>query len=459
MLRCKTVFRTSKRVYSTAVNDFVGRLHQRGIICDKTASFEKVLAEPNSHEKCGIYAGFDPTADGLHVGNLLVLQTLNRFRKEGGYKNIVALIGGGTGMIGDPSGKKTERSLLQQEQLALNISCLKKEIETFFADDSHVRVVNNADWLSSFNMIDWLRDVGKHFQVNNMMRLDSVKSRIGSETSAGMTFTEFSYSLLQSYDFYHLNKQLGVQIQIGGSDQWGNITSGMEFIRRKAHVEESSDHSVAGMTIPLLTTADGVKFGKSEGNAIWLNPKKTSPFEFYQYFMRTKDEDVSKFLRMLTLLPLEEIEQIEKQHAQTPEKWIGQRTIAQELVKQIHGNEMEKKVRECSEMLFKEDETANAELLRTMSKAEIQSLLRDAPTSIIPLDTLLSEPLPMLLKRANVFKSSSEARRAIQNGGLYINYRRESNLQYKLTTSDLIADQTLVLIRVGKKNYYLLQVQ
>jgi tyrosyl-tRNA synthetase len=247
------VSHTTRRVYSTQVSEFLDHLYKRDVICDKTASFEKVIKEPNSREKCGIYAGFDPTADGLHVGNLLVLQTLNRFRHEGRFKNIYALVGGGTGMIGDPSGKKAERSLLQHEQLQHNISCLKTEIETFFSDDSNVRVVNNADWLSKFNMIDWLRDVGKFFQVNNMMRLESVKSRIGNEGSAGMTFTEFSYSLLQSYDFYHLNKNYGVQVQIGGSDQWGNIISGIDFIRRKSHIGDTPeiDSTVAGMTIPL----------------------------------------------------------------------------------------------------------------------------------------------------------------------------------------------------------------
>jgi hypothetical protein len=207
---CKMIRRISKSAYSTPVAEFLGHLHKRGVICDQTASFEKILTEPHSREKCGIYAGFDPTADGLHVGNLLVLQTLNRFRREGGFKNIYALIGGGTGMIGDPSGKKTERSLLHHDQLQYNISCLKTEIESFFYGDSNVKVVNNADWLSKFNMIDWLRDVGKFFQVNNMMRLESVKSRLGNEASAGMTFTEFSYSLLQSYDFHYLNKNYGV---------------------------------------------------------------------------------------------------------------------------------------------------------------------------------------------------------------------------------------------------------
>ena len=448
--------------------DFIADLKKRGVYNDATSSFEQLVQEMTngSSKPIGIYAGFDPTALGLHVGNLLVLQTLRRFQQAFPSENvhIYCLVGGATGRIGDPSGRKTERPLLSEETINGNINGLKKEMNEFFSmeDKKNVTVVNNADWLGEMKMIDLLRNVGKYFQIVNMLRLESVKSRLenADADTGGMTFTEFSYSLFQSYDFYHLYSSNNVRLQLGGSDQWGNITSGLEFIKKKQSMNPDATHlSCSGMTVPLLTTADGVKFGKSMGNAIWLNPDMTSPFDFYQFFLRSQDADVEKLLKVLTFVPVEEIEKIMIEHQKQPEKRVAQQILAEQLTEQIHGKKQLETVQKCSELLFgskSEEEALN--ILKSLSKKDITALMKDSPSAQISREELLSKPIVDIAISLKLGTSKSELGKLIKSGGFYINYARQTDPKYVLTENNLVAGNgTIVVLRLGKKNFQLIE--
>ncbi|KAF0974810.1 hypothetical protein FDP41_006284 [Naegleria fowleri] len=462
----------STTLFPSSPTDFIRDIKTRGVLNDATSGFEQLVNEmangqPGNQKKpIGIYAGFDPTASGLHVGNLLVLQTLKRFQKafEPNKVHIYCLVGGATGRIGDPSGRKTERPLLDEDIISGNIEGLKREMNAFFSSEntSNVTVVNNADWLGEMKMIDLLRNVGKYFQITNMLRLESVKSRLenADAENAGMTFTEFSYSLFQSYDFYYLFNSNNVRLQIGGSDQWGNITSGLEFIKKKQTMNpEMSQISCSGMTIPLLTTADGVKFGKSMGNAVWLNPEMTSPFDFYQYFMRVQDADVEKLLKVLTFVSVDGIEQIMNEHKKQPEKRIAQQILADQLTQQIHGTDQLECVKKCSQLLYgsgSEEEALN--ILRSLSKKEISTLMKDSPSSQLPRSELLSKSIVDIAVSLKLGPSKAELSKLIKNGGFYINYKRQQDPKYILTSDDFVAGGgTIAVLRLGKKNFQIIE--
>ncbi|KAG2378246.1 hypothetical protein C9374_008389 [Naegleria lovaniensis] len=453
-------------------DDFIREMKARGVLNDATSGFEQLVNEmangqPGNQKKpIGVYAGFDPTASGLHVGNLLVLQTLKRFQTafDSQKVHIYCLVGGATGRIGDPSGRKSERPLLEENIIAGNIEGLKREMNAFFSSEntSNVTVVNNADWLGEMKMIDLLRNVGKYFQITNMLRLESVKSRLenADAENAGMTFTEFSYSLFQSYDFYHLFNSRNVRLQIGGSDQWGNITSGLEFIKKKQTMNpEISQIPCSGMTVPLLTTADGVKFGKSMGNAVWLNPDMTSPFDFYQYFTRAQDADVEKLLKMLTFVSVEEIEQIMNEHNKQPEKRLAQQILADQLTQQIHGMDQLACVKKCSNLLYGSgNEEEAVTILKSLSKNEISTLMKDSPSAQLPRSELLSKPIVDIALALKLGPSKAELGKLIKNGGFYINYKRQQDPKYILTSDDLVAGGgTIAVLRLGKKNYQIIE--
>ena len=320
--------------------------------------------------------------------------------------------------------------------------------------------MDNGDWLGQMNIIDLLRDVGKFFHVNNMLRLESVKNRL--ESGEGMTFTEFSYSLFQSYDFYHLYKNYGVSTQLGGSDQYGNIVSGIDYLKKRINLEKDAPSPVhcGGLTVPLLTTVDGKKFGKSEGNAIYLNPQKTSVYDMFQYFMRVHDSDACKFLRMLTFLPLEQIAQIELEHNLKPEARNAQRILAQEMVLALHGKEELAKVQQASQLLFDSNAPGSGEHgdVQVWTNEQINMLLKDAPRGRLSRQDTLSKPLFVILKECGMFKSTSEAKRMFKMGGIYVNNRREEDHGHIVTANELIEDRIL-LLRSGKKNYYIVEMQ
>lgn len=333
------------------------------------------------------------------------------------------------------------------------MQAIQAEMERYL----QVRVLNNADWLCSMNVVDFLRDVGKHFHINVMTKLDSVKSRLEHNVNEeGMTFTEFTYSLFQSYDFYHLYKHHNVNVQIGGSDQYGNIISGIDFIKRKM----GNKAKAAGLTIPLLTTSDGKKFGKSEGNALFLNRNKTSPFDFYQYFVRVTDQDACKFLRMLTFLPCEQVAQVEQDHGKAPEQRMAQKLLAQEMTRMIHGDTELHKVQTAVQFLYDQSDTTSTTTTMdwsTLHAQDIQAILKDAPSSTLSRAFVTSNPIAHVCKECNMFKSLNDARRMIKAGALYVNNRREDNDKTVLTSNDIMNDQ-LVLLRSGKKNYHLLKI-
>ena len=394
-----------------------------------------------------LYAGFDPTSDSLHVGSLLPLLTLRRFQMAG-HKPI-AVVGGATGMIGDPSGKTQERQLLTNEILEKNLAGISSVIGKFLETkgSAGAKIINNADWFK-MSYIDFLRDVGKHFTVNYMMSKESVRARL-EDREHGISYTEFSYMLLQSYDFFVLNRDQNCALQIGGSDQWGNITSGCELIRRMAAAENREAPEVFGMTHPLVMKADGSKFGKSEKGNIWLDPKRTSPYQFYQFFIQTADADVMKLIRYFTFLPLEEIARIEDAMKSAPEKREAQIALARELTKLVHGEAELFKVEAASKALFGSE-------IRDLDRATLLDLFSEAPsTSKVKNDLSAGLPLVDLLVESGLCKSKGAARTDLAAGGIYVNNERITDAAAKLDASSLIAGGYVVL-RKGKKTYHLL---
>jgi tyrosyl-tRNA synthetase len=398
-----------------------------------------------------VYAGFDPTADSLHVGSLLPLLLLRRFQ-QAGHKPI-AVVGGATGMIGDPSGKSQERNLLSIDMLENNLAGLRKQMRQFldFETSANAAVlVNNYDWIGPFSYLEFLRDVGKNFPVNVMLAKDSVKSRLDRDGSGadagGMSYTEFSYMLLQAYDFVYLYDEFNCEIQVGGSDQWGNITAGIDLARRMR------GEQLYGLTCPLLTKSDGSKMGKTETGTVWLSAERTSPYQFYQYWIRTEDADVGKFLRMLTTLAREEIESLDAAREQDAAKRDSQRRLAEELTQLVHGESGLAAAQRATDIFY------GAEITH-LSDAELVEIFADVPSQQLPRQALSDGgglPIIDALVSSGLAKTKSDARRFVQQGGAYINNRRIDGIDTRLTAADLASESVMVL-RSGKKNYALLR--
>ncbi|HUY89169.1 MAG TPA: tyrosine--tRNA ligase [Pirellulales bacterium] len=392
-----------------------------------------------------LYAGFDPTADSLHVGHLVALMILRRFQRAG--HRPIAVVGGATGMIGDPSGKSEERKLLSLDELRSNVANMEAQMRSFLDFDAGAQsalLVNNYDWMSRFSYLDFLRDVGKNFPVNVMLAKDSVKSRL-ERSDAGLSFTEFSYMLLQAYDFVYLNEHYGCELQVGGSDQWGNITAGIDLGRRMRGVQ------LYGMTCPLLTKSDGTKMGKTESGALWLSPERTSPFAFYQYWVNVEDADAGKCLRFFTDLPRDEIEALDAAREQDPGRRESQRRLAEEITRLVHGPGGLAKAQRATEILF------GAEIDQ-LSDEELGEIFADVPSREMP-RVMLDDPGLNVIDAfvaAGLAKTKSDARRTIEQGGAYVNNRRVEKIDVQLSASHL-ASQSVMVLRSGKRKYGLLR--
>lgn len=420
-------------------------LEKRGLV--KQTTHESLKAKLD-REPITLYCGFDPTSDSLHVGSLLPLLTMRRFQQAG--HRVIALVGGATGMIGDPSGKSSERQLLSTEQLARNQVGITRVIQRFLqmSGPNAARVVNNYAWFQGLTYLEFLRDVGKHFTVNHMVAKESVRARL-EDRDHGISYTEFSYMLLQAYDYYHLHEKENCSLQIGGSDQWGNITAGTDLIRKmKKHGDEH--HEVFGMTFPLVMKSDGTKFGKTESGSLWLDAEKTSPYQFYQYFIQTPDTDVMSLLRFFTFLPLDEYARLEELTKSAPEKREAQKMLAQELTKLVHGDAELAKVTQASSALFSSD-------IRTLNAQALLEVFKDAP-SIVKSRDLLSTGYALIdaLVESGLAQSKGAARKEIDGGGVYVNNARIQDSAAKLGKDDLIANEYIAL-RKGKKNYALIR--
>jgi len=425
--------------------NLVDELRWRGMLQDIMPGTEEQL----NKEMTSAYIGFDPTADSLHIGSLVPILLLVHLQKAG--HKPYALIGGATGMIGDPSGKSEERNLLNEEQLQKNLDGIKSQLSKYLdfdADKSNAAVlVNNYDWFKQISFIDFLRDVGKHITVNYMMAKDSVKKRI--EGDAGISYTEFAYQLMQGYDFYWLYKNHHCKIQMGGSDQWGNITTGTELIRRKAGGEAFA------FTCPLLTKNDGGKFGKTEKGNIWLDPEKTTPYQFYQFWLNAADEDAKKWIRIFTFLIKEEIEQLTNQHNQQPEARIIQKKLAEEITRFVHGSDSLVQAQHFTNILFGD---ATIDVLNGMTLEDYKAMEKEIPTSEMQRSTWQGGiDIISFLAEAKVFPSKGEARKMVQNGGISINKNKIQDLQFALDSVTLFHDNYL-LVQKGKKNYYLVKI-
>ena len=418
------------------VSGFFHELKDRGLIHQTTD--EVALEKQLNEETVKLYVGFDPTADSLHIGHLLPVLMLRRFQQHGHVP--IALVGGGTGMIGDPSFKDQERQLNTLDTVKNWSESIKHQLSRFidFEDATNPAIIaNNYDWLGETLLIDFLRDVGKHFTINYMMSKESVKRRI----ETGISYTEFAYQLLQAYDFLKLYETHGCLLQLGGSDQWGNITAGIELLCREKEVQGF------GLTMPLITKADGTKFGKTEGNAVWLDAEKTTPYEFYQFWINTDDRDVIKFLKYFTFLSLEEIAAVETEFLAAPESRLAQKKLAEEVTSLVHGQEAYEQALRISQALFSGD-------IKGLSGEEIKQGFKGVPTYNVTQEDDLA--LVELLITANVVPSKRQAREDIKNGAIYINGERIQELTYVISESDKIDGHSTV-IRRGKKKYHLLQ--
>ncbi|MBL7841184.1 MAG: tyrosine--tRNA ligase [Cyclobacteriaceae bacterium] len=420
--------------------NFIEELRWRGMIHDVMPGTEEQL----SKEITAGYIGFDPTADSLHIGHLVQIMTLVHFQ-QCGHKP-VALVGGATGMVGDPSGKSAERNLLSEEVLQHNVTCVKKQLEKFLDFSAGgAELVNNYDWFKDFKFLDFIRDIGKHITVNYMMSKDSVQKRLES----GLSFTEFTYQLVQGYDFYWLNQHKNCKLQMGGSDQWGNIVTGTELIRRKANGDAFA------LTTKLITKADGTKFGKTEGGNVWLDPKKTSPYKFYQYWLNVSDEDAPNFIRIFSLKTKSEIEALEAEHQEAPQLRKLQKALAEDITTRVHGAEALKRAQETTEILF----GSSFEAFKTLTGQEIEDAFDESITFVLSKSEFESagDPVSLLGEKTSVYASKGEARKAIQGNGVSIN-KEKISLDRKLSPADLLYDRYL-LAQKGKKNYYLIVVQ
>ncbi|WP_086348188.1 tyrosine--tRNA ligase [Candidatus Enterococcus clewellii] len=416
--------------------DFFDELKARGLVHQTTD--EEALKKQLNEESVKLYIGFDPTADSLHIGHLLPILMLRRFQLNGHVP--IALVGGGTGMIGDPSFKDAERSLNTLDTVKNWSDSIKGQLSRFidFEDETNPAILaNNYDWLGEISLIDFLRDVGKNFTINYMMSKESVKRRI----ETGISYTEFAYQLLQAYDFLKLYETQGCLLQLGGSDQWGNITSGIELLRREKEVQGF------GLTMPLITKADGTKFGKTEGNAVWLDADKTSPYEFYQFWINTDDRDAMKFLKYFTFLTMEEIAEIEKEFTEAPEKRAAQKALAKEVTTLVHGAEAYEQAVKISKALFSGE-------IKELNAQEILQGFKDVPSYEVQKEDSLN--IVELLIAAKIEPSKRQAREDVQNGAIYINGERMQDVAAELSDADKIEGQFTV-VRRGKKKYFLLK--
>ena len=388
-------------------------------------------------KKATLYCGFDPTAPSLHIGHLVPVIMLSRFQKAG--HRIVALVGGGTGLIGDPSGRSSARKLLTLEDALANAEGLKSQLSRFldFSDTKKTVLINNYEWLKDINVISFLRDYGRHFPVNYMLAKDTVASRL----ETGISFTEFSYMIIQSIDFYNLYKRENCRIQLGGSDQWGNITSGVELIRRI-----TGDTETVGITMPLITKSDGTKFGKSAGGALWLDADKTSPYAIYQYFLNSADADVIHYLKVFTFLNKEEIYALEQEVRENPQNRVAQKKLAYELVKTIHGEAAADEAVKMSQVLF-------SGKIAELTADQLLVCLNGVPS----LDLTEEKPLVDVLVEIKAASSKREAREFVKNGSVLINGEKQTNIEHVLSKNDAI-DNKVIVIRRGKKNYYMVRV-
>ncbi|CAC6816302.1 TPA: tyrosine--tRNA ligase [Staphylococcus aureus] len=418
-------------------NVLIEDLKWRGLIYQQTD--EQGIEDLLNKEQVTLYCGADPTADSLHIGHLLPFLTLRRFQ-EHGHRPIV-LIGGGTGMIGDPSGKSEERVLQTEEQVDKNIEGISKQMHNIFefGTDHGAVLVNNRDWLGQISLVSFLRDYGKHVGVNYMLGKDSIQSRL----EHGISYTEFTYTILQAIDFGHLNRELNCKIQVGGSDQWGNITSGIELMRRMYGQTDAY-----GLTIPLVTKSDGKKFGKSESGAVWLDAEKTSPYEFYQFWINQSDEDVIKFLKYFTFLGKEEIDRLEQSKNEAPHLREAQKTLAEEVTKFIHGEDALNDAIRISQALFSGD-------LKSLSAKELKDGFKDVPQVTLSNDTT---NIVEVLIETGISPSKRQAREDVNNGAIYINGERQQDVNYALAPEDKI-DGEFTIIRRGKKKYFMVNYQ
>lgn len=414
----------------------------RGLISQTT---HPNLGERLEKEPFVVYAGFDPTADSLHIGSLIPLLGLVRFQRAG-HKPI-ALIGGATGMIGDPSGKTQERALQTLMDVEKNVTAIEIQVRKYleFTPPNDAVIANNMTWLGQLRLVTFLRDIGKHFSVNAMIARESVRARL-EHREHGISFTEFSYQLLQAYDFLQLYDEYKCRLQIGGSDQWGNIVAGMDLTRRLRDAE------TYGLTFPLVTKSDGGKFGKTESGNVWLDPARTSPYKFYQFWINTADADVVKFLKYFTFLSHEEIDDLARAVQEAPQERAAQKVLAVEMTELVHGGDALADARKASQAMF-------GGSLDGLDAATLEDIFSDMPSAKLPKSTLSAQrPLVDVLVEAGVFKSKGEARRLIDNGGLYVNNHRIDAADSKLTDQALVAG-SIAVVRTGKKNYHLLKFE
>lgn len=411
-------------------------LEWRGAIKQQTD--EEGLTKLIESKEIGLYCGVDPTGDSMHIGHLIPYMILKRFQLAGHHP--VIIIGGATGSIGDPSGRTSERELQGMETIQENANKLAKQMDHLFlkgdVESSGFRIVNNYDWLSKISLLEFLRDYGKHFNVNTMLAKDVVASRL----ELGISFTEFTYQILQSIDFHHLYKHYDVQLQIGGSDQWGNITSGLDFIRRM----EGPEAEAYGLTIPLMLKSDGTKFGKSAGNAIWLDPEKTTPYEFYQFWINQQDQDVVKFLKYFTFLSREEIEELEVEIEERPHLRVAQRRLAEEITRFVHSEEALQDAQKITEALFTGE-------VSELNAKQIEEGFKNMPQFTSPRE---DENLAIWLVDTGIVPSRRQAREFVQNGAISINGEKIDDLEYTIGPMDAIGDK-YIIVRRGKKNYFL----
>ena len=414
-------------------------LETRGLIAQCT---DPSLGELLAKEQFTLYVGFDPTSSSLHLGNLVPIMALAHFQRAG--HKVLALVGGATAMVGDPSGRSDERNLLSTAQVKENAEGVRKQLSHFldFDGPNKAVMVDNYDWTSRMSFIDWLRDVGKYFTVNYMVAKESVKSRMQSEQ--GISYTEFSYMTMQAYDFLHLHDHYGCKLQGGGSDQWGNITAGIDLIRRLRQQQ------AYGLTFPLITTASGAKFGKSAGNAIWLDSSRTSPWEFYQYLVRQDDRDVARFLRIYTFLPQEELADLDRQIAEQPEQRAAQKALAYQVTAIVHGEETAREIQRAAEIVYEER-------IQGISDRTLRDVFASVPSSELPAPALVGGiDILDLMVQSGMVKSKGEGRRLLDAGGVYVNNLRVPG-GTKITAEHL-ASETLIVLRSGKKNYFLIHV-
>lgn len=430
-----------------SMKNFVEELKWRGMIQDIMPGTEEKLMEGPA----AAYVGIDPTADSLHIGHLVSIMILKHFQ-ECGHKPI-ALVGGATGMIGDPSMKSQERNLLDEETLNHNVECIKKQLSRFLDFDSEApnkaELVNNYDWMKNYSFLNFIRDIGKHITVNYMMAKDSVKMRLQRDSSEGMSFTEFSYQLLQGYDFLYLYEHKGCILQMGGSDQWGNITTGTELIRRMLGKEAYA------LTCPLIRKADGKKFGKTEKGNIWLDAERTSPYEFYQFWLNVTDEDAERYIKIFTMLDQQTIEAAVAEHRQDPGRRSLQKLLAKEITIMVHGEAEYENAVAASQMLFG---NSTSEQLRKLDERTFLAVFSGVPTFDVAAEELPTDIVDLLAVKTQVFPSKGEARKMIQGGGVSINKDKVSDPARQISSDDIV-DGKYILAQRGKKNYFIINVK